>query len=81
MPSSIYRIGLEFKQLDPHHMEGDALVDEITASVSTVKKWLSNPLSLSSLKFIATDDKCGNRLLLAIDYYLSEQVCGIEWRN
>ena len=49
-------------------------MDEITTSVSTVKKWIGNPLSIGSLKFIAKEDRCGNRLSLAIDYYLGEQV-------
>jgi radical SAM protein with 4Fe4S-binding SPASM domain len=48
--------------------------DEITTTIGTVKKWLNNPLSRAILKFIAKDDKCGNRLSIAIDYYLGEQV-------
>ena len=48
--------------------------DEIAASFSTVKKWIGNPVSIGLLKFIAREDKCGNRLSLAIDYYLGEPV-------
>ena len=50
------------------------MADEVTSSVIAMRKWLDNPLSRSMLKFIAKEDKCGNRLSIAIDYYLGEPV-------
>jgi radical SAM protein with 4Fe4S-binding SPASM domain len=50
------------------------MADEVTSSVIAMRKWLDNPLSRSMLKFIAKDDDCGNRLSIAIDYYLGKQV-------
>jgi radical SAM protein with 4Fe4S-binding SPASM domain len=50
------------------------MVDDITASISAVKKWLNNPVSRALLKFVATEDKCGNRLSIAIDHYVGEPV-------
>jgi radical SAM protein with 4Fe4S-binding SPASM domain len=50
------------------------MADDITASISAVKKWLNNPVSRALLKFVATEDKCGNRLSIAIDHYVGEPV-------
>jgi len=48
--------------------------DDITVTISTVKKWLGNPISRNLLRFVAKRDKCGNRLSLAIDYYLGKDI-------
>src|SRR5271157_182196 len=50
------------------------MADEITSSVVAIRKWLNNPVSRGMLNFIAKEDDCGNRLSIAIDYYLGEQV-------
>jgi radical SAM additional 4Fe4S-binding domain len=50
------------------------LTDNITASFDVVKKWIGNPLSRAALRFFAKEDQCGNRLSLAVDYYLGEPV-------
>jgi len=53
------------------------MVDDITTTASTVrsiKKWLNNPASKELLRFLCEDDKCGNRLSIAIDSYLGKDV-------
>ena len=47
---------------------------DVTVTISTVKKWLGNPISRFLLKFVAKRDKRGNRLSLAIDYYLGKNI-------
>ncbi|MBP2134192.1 radical SAM protein with 4Fe4S-binding SPASM domain [Methanomicrobium sp. W14] len=44
--------------------------DDITLAMAAVEKWIGNPFSLSLLRFVVSDDKCGNRLSNAIDSYL-----------
>ena len=48
--------------------------DDITAIVSTTKRWLDNPISRSILNFITRKDRCGDRLSLAIDHYLGREI-------
>ncbi|MGA7798005.1 MAG: radical SAM protein [Methanoregula sp.] len=44
--------------------------DDVTTAMAAVERWLGNPVSLSLLNFVATNDECGNRLSNAIDAYL-----------
>ncbi|HTY91577.1 MAG TPA: radical SAM protein [Methanocella sp.] len=53
------------------------MVDDITTTavtVNTIQKWLNNPASKGLLSFLCEDDKCGDRLSIAIDSYLGEEV-------
>ncbi len=47
--------------------------DDITTAMAAVERWLGNPVSLSLLNFVATNDECGNRLSNAIDAYLGTE--------
>ena len=48
--------------------------DDITAIVSTTKRWLDNPISRSILNFITKKDRSGDRLSLSIDYFLGKEI-------
>jgi radical SAM protein with 4Fe4S-binding SPASM domain len=46
------------------------MTDDVITAMAAVERWLGNPVSLSLISFVATDDECGNRLTNAIDVYL-----------
>jgi radical SAM protein with 4Fe4S-binding SPASM domain len=45
----------------------------LTPAITAVERWLGNPLSRHLLKFVATNDACGNRLNNAIDRYIGKE--------
>jgi hypothetical protein len=45
----------------------------LTPAITSVERWLGNPLSRHLLKFVATNDACGNRLNNAIDRYIGKE--------
>jgi radical SAM protein with 4Fe4S-binding SPASM domain len=47
--------------------------DTLTPAITAVERWLGNPLSRRILKFVATNDTCGNRLNNAIDCYIGQE--------
>jgi len=47
--------------------------DDITLAITAVERWIGNPVSRAFLRFVVTDDKCGNRLSNAIDQYLGKE--------
>lgn len=55
------------------------MIDDTGPAMASVERWLGNPLARALLRFVATDDACGNRLSNAIDLYLGKEreVC---WR-
>lgn len=46
--------------------------DDIISAMTGIERWLGNPLTRALLSFVATNDKCGNRLSNAIDSYLGD---------
>jgi radical SAM protein with 4Fe4S-binding SPASM domain len=44
--------------------------DTLTPSITAVERWLGNPFSRRLLRFITTNDTCGNRLNNSIDRYI-----------
>ena len=48
----------------------DAMPADVATTMAEVERWLGNPVSLSLLNFVTSDDECGNRLSNAIDAYL-----------
>ena len=48
------------------------MTDEVLTAMDAVGRWLGNPISLSLLGFVTTNDACGNRLSNAIDTYLGK---------
>jgi len=53
--------------------------DDITSAMAAVERWIGNPVSRAFLRFIATNDACGNRLSNAIDHYLGKEM-NLCWR-
>ncbi|HZD42792.1 MAG TPA: radical SAM protein, partial [Methanomicrobiales archaeon] len=53
------------------------MVDDSIHAFPAVRKWLGNPFTLTLLRFIVQNDRCGNRLSNAIHYYLnpSDEYC------
>lgn len=47
---------------------------DVNVAISIVKRWLTNAVSRGFLKFLSKNDRCGNRLSLAIDCYLDKKV-------
>ncbi len=46
---------------------------DTTVAMATVRKWIGNPVALHLLRYVTSDDACGNRLSGAIDYYLGKE--------
>jgi radical SAM protein with 4Fe4S-binding SPASM domain len=49
------------------------MADDITSAMAAVERWIGNPVSLAFLRFVATNDECGNRLSNAIDAYIGTE--------
>lgn len=48
--------------------------DDITSAMAAVERWIGNPISRAFLRFVATNDECGDRLSNAIDCYLGKEI-------